>query len=80
MTTMGLGTSILVASGMSFLGLGVVKEVPDWGTLLSQGRGYITVAWWICTFPGIVITMFVLAVNIIGDRLRDVIDPKSREE
>ncbi|MDR0863230.1 MAG: ABC transporter permease [Oscillospiraceae bacterium] len=76
MATLGLGSSILVASGLSFLGLGIIKEIPDWGTLLSQGRGYLVVAHWICTFPGLVITAFVLAINIIGDRLRDVIDPK----
>jgi peptide/nickel transport system permease protein len=76
MATINLGTSILAGSGLSFLGLGVIKEVPDWGTLLAQGRGYLTVAWWICTFPGLAITLFVLAVNIIGDRLRDALDPK----
>jgi peptide/nickel transport system permease protein len=76
MATIGVGTSILTGSGLSFLGLGVLREVPDWGTLLSQGRGYLTVAWWICTFPGVAITLFVLAVNIIGDRLRDQLDPK----
>lgn len=76
MATIGIGTSILTGSGLSFLGLGVLREIPDWGTLLSQGRGYLTVAWWICTFPGLAITVFVLSVNIIGDRLRDHLDPK----
>ncbi|BBI36644.1 ABC transporter permease [Cohnella abietis] len=76
MATIGLGTSILVGSGLSFLGLGVIKEVADWGTLLSQGRGYLTVAWWICTFPGLAITLFVLSINLMGDRFRDYIDPK----
>ncbi|MEW9701366.1 ABC transporter permease [Paenibacillus sp. SI8] len=76
MATIGLGSSILVGSGLSFLGLGVMKEVPDWGTLLSQGRGYLTVGWWICTFPGLAITLFVLSVNLIGDHLRDTLDPK----
>ncbi|MGC6584933.1 ABC transporter permease [Paenibacillus sp. Dod16] len=76
MATIGIGTSILTGSGLSFLGLGVLREVPDWGTLLSQGRGYLAVAWWMCTFPGLAITAFVLSVNIIGDRLRDHLDPK----
>ncbi|MEC0126143.1 ABC transporter permease [Paenibacillus pabuli] len=76
MGTLGVGTSILTGSGLSFLGLGVLKEIPDWGALLSQGRGYLTVAWWICTFPGLAITMFVLAVNLIGDDIRDRLDPK----
>ncbi|OAB47714.1 D-ala-D-ala transporter subunit [Paenibacillus antarcticus] len=78
MATLGIGSSILMGSGLSFLGLGLIKEVPDWGTLLSQGRGYLTVAWWICTFPGLAITIFVIAVNIIGDQVRDVLDPKKR--
>lgn len=76
MATLGLGTAILTGAGLSFLGLGVINEIPDWGTLLSQGRGYLTVAWWICTFPGLAITLFVLAINIIGDDLRDRLDPK----
>ncbi|MDF2927414.1 MAG: transporter permease [Paenibacillaceae bacterium] len=75
MATIGVGTSILIGSGLSFLGLGVLREVPDWGTLLSQGRGYLTVAWWISTFPGLAITLFVFSVNLIGDRLRDYLDP-----
>lgn len=78
MATIGTGTSILAASGLSFLGLGVLTEIPDWGMLLSQGRGYLSVAWWICTFPGLAITLFVLAVNMIGDRLRDLYDPKQK--
>ncbi|MGE8081047.1 ABC transporter permease [Peribacillus loiseleuriae] len=78
MGTIGLGSSILIGSGLSFLGLGVLKEIPDWGALLSQGRGYLTVAWWICTFPGLAITLFVLSVNIIGDKLRDTLDPKTK--
>ena len=79
MATIGLGTSILSAAGLSFLGLGVIKEIPDWGTLLSQGRGYLTVAWWISTFPGAAITLVVLAGNIIGDWLRDRLDPKREQ-
>lgn len=77
MGTIGLGTAILLGSGLSFLGLGVIKAIPDWGALLSQGRSYLTVAWWICTFPGLAITLFVLSINIIGDKLRDTFDPKT---
>ncbi|MGG4494871.1 ABC transporter permease [Brevibacillus reuszeri] len=76
MATIGIGTSILTGSSLSFLGLGVMKEIPDWGTVLSQGRGYLTVAWWVCTFPGLAIALFVLSVNVIGDQIRDVLDPK----
>lgn len=77
MATIGLGSSILIGSGLSFLGLGVIKEIPDWGALLSQGRGYLTVGWWISSFPGLAITLFVLSVNIMGDKLRDTVDPKT---
>ncbi|TBL73882.1 ABC transporter permease [Paenibacillus thalictri] len=76
MATIGIGTSILTGSSLSFLGLGVIKEIPDWGTVLSQGRGYLTVAWWVCTFPGLAIALFVLSINIIGDRIRDTLDPR----
>lgn len=76
MATIGLGTAILSGAGLSFLGLGVIKEIPDWGALLSQGRNYLTVAWWIATFPGLAITVFVLAINIIGDKLQEITNPK----
>lgn len=78
MASNGLGTAILIGAGLSFLGLGVVNEIPDWGVLLSQGRSYLAVAWWIATFPGLAITTFVLSVNIIGDHFRDYFDPKKR--
>jgi peptide/nickel transport system permease protein len=77
MATIGIGTAILASSGLSFLGLGELKEIPDWGTILSQGRGYLSVAWWISTFPGFAITLFVLSMNIIGDHWRDMLDPKN---
>ncbi|WP_135555862.1 ABC transporter permease [Paenibacillus cymbidii] len=76
MMTIGVGTSILVGTGLSFLGLGVVQEIPDWGYMLSQGRSYMTVAWWIATFPGLAITLLVVVVNLLGDDLRDRFDPK----
>nr|WP_231507726.1 ABC transporter permease [Bacillus sp. UNC41MFS5] len=76
MAAVGVGTSILIGTGLSFLGLGVIKEIPDWGYLLSQGRAYISVAWWIVTFPGLAITILVTSVNLIGDELRNRLDPK----
>lgn len=76
MATIGVGMSILIGTGLSFLGLGVILEIPDWGYMLSQGRSYITVAWWIVTFPGLAITILVIAVNLIGDELRNRLDPK----
>ncbi len=76
MMTIGVGSSILVATGLSFLGLGVIQEIPDWGYLLSQGRSYMTVAWWVATFPGLAITLLVVVVNLLGDEVRDRLDPK----
>ncbi|NHN29151.1 ABC transporter permease [Paenibacillus agricola] len=78
MMTISVGGSILSFTGLSFLGLGVVQEIPDWGYMLSQGRSYMTVAWWIATFPGLAITTLVVVVNMIGDDLRDRMDPRKQ--
>jgi peptide/nickel transport system permease protein len=76
MATLGVGLSILLGAGLSFLGLGVNDERPDWGYLLTQGRGYLTVAWWTVTFPGLAITALVISVNLLGDALRKRSDPR----
>jgi peptide/nickel transport system permease protein len=76
MGTVSVGVAILVGSALSFLGLGAETGNPDWGKILSQGRGYLSVAWWIVTFPGLAVTLLVLSVNIIGDELRDRFDPR----
>ena len=76
MATLGVGTSILVGSALSFLGLGVNDERPDWGYLLTEGRGYLTVAWWTVTFPGLAITTLVIAFNVLGDALQRRLDPR----
>ncbi|WP_246096682.1 ABC transporter permease [Paenibacillus sinopodophylli] len=77
MMTTGIGFSILISSALSFLGLGEISEIPDWGYLLSQGRSYMTIAWWIATFPGLAITCLVVSVNLIGDELRNRLDPRN---
>jgi peptide/nickel transport system permease protein len=77
LATLGIGAAILVGSGLSFLGLGVNDERPDWGYLLTQGRGYLTVAWWVVTYPGLAITSLVVSVNLLGDALRRRLDPRS---
>jgi len=77
MATLGVGGSILIGSGLSFLGLGVNDERPDWGYLLTQGRSYLTVAWWTVTYPGLAITSLVISVNLLGDALRRRFDPRS---
>jgi peptide/nickel transport system ATP-binding protein len=76
MAALGVGGSILVGSGLSFLGLGVNDERPDWGYLLTEGRGYLTVAWWTVTFPGLAITALVVSINTLGDALRARLDPR----
>lgn len=76
MATLGVGGAILTGSGLSFLGLGINDERPDWGYLLTQGRGYLTVAWWTVTFPGLSITSLVISVNLLGGALRRRIDPR----
>jgi peptide/nickel transport system permease protein len=76
--TLGLGGAILSAAALSFLGLGSQPPQPEWGRMLSEGRDYLREAWWISTFPGLGILLTVLAMNLVGDGLRDVLDPRSR--
>lgn len=77
LATIGVGTGIVIGASLSFLGLGPTTGVPDWGRLLAVGEPYLNGAWWISTFPGLVVTLVVIAVNILGDRLRDVLDVSS---
>jgi len=68
---------IIVESSLSFLGLGVPLPTPSWGNMLSDGREYMETAWWLATFPGIAIMIIVLAINVLGDRLRDIFDART---
>ena len=74
--TLGTGTAILAAASLSFLGLGSQPPAPEWGRMLSEGRGYLRDQWWISTFPGLAIMLTVLAMNLLGDGLRDALDPR----
>ncbi len=76
--TLGMGGAILAAAGLSFIGLGSQPPTPEWGRMLSEGRDYLRDAWWISTFPGVAIVLTVLGVNMLGDGLRDVLDPRLR--
>ncbi len=76
--TLEFGLMVLFEAGLSFLGLGVQPPMASWGAMLSVGRNYVSNAWWIATFPGICLFLLVLSVNLIGDRLSDYLNPKSR--
>ena len=74
--TLAIGSNIISASSLSFLGVGVPTPMPEWGTMLSDARQYIRSAPWMCIFPGLAIMFTVLALNLLGDGLRDALDPK----
>lgn len=76
--TLEFGLMVLFEASLSFLGLGVQPPTPSWGAMLSTGRAYVATAWWIAAFPGACLFFLVLSVNLIGDFLRDRLDPKSR--
>lgn len=76
LSSLRLATAILSAAALSFLGLGAQPPTPDWGAMLSAGREYLRVAWWFSTFPGLAIMFVVLGFNLLGDGLRDILDPK----
>lgn len=77
-TTLNVGSAIIDTAGLSFLGLGTQPPTPDWGNMLSAGRSYIIDSPWIATFPGLAILVTVLAFNLMGDALRDALDPRLR--
>lgn len=73
--TLNVANNILLESSLTFLGLGADPQIPSWGGMLSEGRSYIQTAWWITVFPGIAIMLTVLGLNLLGDWLRDELDP-----
>lgn len=73
--TIWLGTSALWVAALGFLGLGLQPPTPEWGSILNDGRDFIALAWWVSFFPGLVISLYVISANLIGDGLRDVLDP-----
>ncbi|MDQ7844400.1 MAG: ABC transporter permease [Armatimonadota bacterium] len=77
-STLQLGTAILTAAGLGFLGLGVKPPTPEWGTMLGEGQTYLFSSWYIATFPGLAIFLAVMAFNLLGDGLRDALDPRLR--
>ena len=77
--TLQLGTVIIAEASLSFIGVGVPPPNPAWGSMLADGRQYVTYAWWLCVWPGLAIMLVVLACNLLGDWLRVRLDPKFRQ-
>jgi peptide/nickel transport system permease protein len=77
-TSISLAFAVLAEAALSFLGLGTQPPDPSWGLMLAEGRGYIDLAWWLAFFPGMAIVVTVLCFNLLGDGLRDVLDPRQR--
>jgi len=75
-SSLAIGGAILTESSLSFLGLGVQPPMPSWGQILTSGKDYIYIAWWLSVFPGIAILLTVLSFNLLGEAVRDVFDPK----
>lgn len=73
-----MGSIILTAAGLGFLGLGAQPPTPEWGAIVSDGRSYLVQQWWISTFPGLFIALVVLGFNLLGDGIRDIMDPRIR--
>ncbi len=74
--TLGVAGAIIAGAALSFLGLGAKPPTPEWGLILSEGRGYLRYASWITTFPGLAIMLTVLSINLLGDGLRDALEPR----
>ena len=77
-STLSVATSILIEASLSFLGLGIQPPTVSWGVMLSDGRNYLATNWWMATFPGIAISVTVLGIMLLGNWLRDVLDPKNQ--
>ncbi len=75
-TAILVGDIILVEAALSFLGLGVQPPTPSWGNMVADGAGYVATAWWVSTFPGLAIALTVVALHLLGDGLRDALDPR----
>jgi peptide/nickel transport system permease protein len=76
--TNGVAGAIIAGAALSFLGLGAQPPTPEWGIMLAEGRVYLRNAWWVTTFPGLAIMITVMAINLMGDGLRDILDPRLR--
>ena len=80
MMTIHVAGAILAGAALSFLGLGIPPPSPEWGTMIQDGRQFIALSWWMAFFPGVALAVTVFATNLLGDGLRDVLDPRSKGE
>jgi peptide/nickel transport system permease protein len=80
LATLRMGYMIILEASLSFLGLGIPPKIPAWGSMVAAGRDYMLVAWWVATIPGIAILILVLSINIFGEGLRDILDPRLKVE
>lgn len=78
--TLRMGHMIIMEASLSFLGLGIQPPTPAWGSMVAAGRDFLLIAWWVSTFPGIAILLLVLAINVFGEGLRDILDPRLKVE
>ena len=78
LATLGMASAIITGSALSFLGLGIKPPTPEWGNMLSEGREFLQRAWWVAFFPGLAIMLTVFAINLLGDGLRDALDPRMK--
>jgi len=78
--TLRMGYMIIMEASLSFLGLGIQPPTPAWGSMVAAGRDYLLTAWWVSTVPGIALLILVLAINLFGEGLRDILDPRLRIE
>jgi len=78
--TLSFGFAIRSEAALSFLGLGVEPDVPSWGIMLNEGKDWLELAWWVSVFPGLAATLAILSFNVLGDGLRDALDPKLKNE
>jgi peptide/nickel transport system permease protein len=80
LSTLRMGHMIIMEASLSFLGLGIPPHIPAWGSMVAAGRDYLLVAWWVSTFPGLAILFLVLSINVFGEGLRDILDPRLKIE
>ncbi|HNP70311.1 MAG TPA: ABC transporter permease [Kouleothrix sp.] len=80
LATLGMASAIITGSTLSFLGLGIKPPTPEWGNMLDEGRGFLQRAWWVAFFPGLAIMLTVFSINLLGDGLRDALDPRLRRK